>query len=319
MARQFCIECGVNVPDLEDHIQESHSDPDLRRDGKPLADFIREKADGVSGADQDLPEDEKTAIPASDPLAELGVRMDAMKNVSVSTETGASLTAPEAKRVIEAVEALAGYRIDRASFIVNFLDWGIRNSFSEELTDSGGFQIVSDPTVKPMKTYYKIMVLHAHINEHFNLKGTGRQFTFRRFGRYLGRSIPSIVQSNPTLNQFYVQGSPMSNRLGVAPALFLSVTSIFEYIKPYQKWTREEKAAWGAHNASVVKVANTENAEFLPADLRPSPSQASTLADFGGNDFGRRTGLDESMKTYGKGASIFEKMMQDQGKRSFST
>jgi hypothetical protein len=277
----------------------------LAADGRDEATYLRDHFSRIEvEGDEDIPAP-ATAIPNVGALEELGIKMDDVKTAKVTTETGASLTPAEAKRVFAAVEHYVGFRIDRASFIVNFIDWGIRNSFTEELTDAGGFQITSHATVSHVENYYKISSLHSAVNEFFSTAATGRSFTFRRLGRFLGRSIPSLVENNDQLKKFYTEGSPMSNRLGVPPQDFLAVCSIFEHIKPYHKWSPGEKRAWEAHNRSVKKVANVSNAEFLPTDLRPSPSQAATLVDEGRDDFSRRHTQD-----YGMGRDMFEQMLK---------
>lgn len=306
MARVTCPRCSAKIDSskLEDHIAESHSDPDVKVDGVVEADFIRRAVE--SGAHQpvgELPED-TTEIPAFGVLEELGVSSSSVANATLTTEAGGALSSTEAKRVMSAVEKYLGWRYDRGSFIVNFIDWGIRTSFSEELAEAGGFTIISDPTIARQERYVKMIDLHAAITDSLADAGTGRQFTFRRMGRYLAKAIPRIVGENKQLSRYFTEGSPMSNHLGIAPVNFLTCTSIFEYIKPYSKWTADERSAWVAHNRAVVKVANTSNEAFLPADLRPSPSQAQTLIDGGANDFGRRHAPD-----YGKGRNLFERML----------
>lgn len=294
---------------VEDHLAESHSDPAVQFHGRPVAVVIREFAAGGNDDNAEVQAD-LTTVPTPSALEAIGIRIDDMRHVDVTTETGATLTPPEAKRLFEAVEAYAGYRVDRASFVVNFVDWGIRNGFAEELSEAGGFSLVEHSTAGRRTTYVKVSALHAAINDNFAGSGNGRSFTFRRFGRYLGRSIPTIVETNADLSKFYVDGSPMSNRLGVPASDFLAVTSIFEYIKPFQKWSTAERKAWEAHNRSVVKLANEASAEFMPSDLRPSPSQAQTVIDAGYGDFHRRhvgASRHDSIP-YGQGKSIFEKM-----------
>lgn len=307
MARLSCPVCAAEIDHdkVESHIEEAHSNPDERISGKSAAEFIRDRFSGGDRDGNDGVAAEATVAPPPGPLDDIGIKLDDLKTVSVSTETGATLTAAEAKRVFVAVEAFVGFRIDRGSFVVNFVDWGIRNSFTEELAEAGGFRVVSHNTIAHKEEYAKVASLHAAINEHFGNVGTGRSFTFRRFGRYLAKSIPSIVETNPQLARFYVDGSPMSNRLGVPASDFLAVSSIFEYIKPFQKWSAAEKRAWEAHNRSVVKVANSNNVEFMPTDLRPSPSQAQTMVEGHVNDFGRR----HLHQDYGKGASMWQEMI----------
>ncbi|QIP68004.1 ORF3 [Plasmopara viticola lesion associated tobamo-like virus 1] len=307
MSNSICPLCRATFSNLNTHIEESHSGQDLRADGLTEAQYLQELYNNNEQLGNDSVQDEPTAAPVPTALDDLGITVESLRTVTVTTETGASLTAPEAKRVFEAVESFAGFRIDRASFIVNFIDWGIRNSFTEELADAGGFELCSHNTIAQQNLYVRVSVLHTNINEFFGQRGTGRTFTFRRFGRFLARQIPIIVETNPTLAKYYSEGSPMSNRLGIPPIDFLTATSIFEYIKSYNKWSSAEKAAWNAHNRSVTKFSNQQNAEFLPTDLRPSPSQAHTLVDDKADDFNNR----HRDRSYGRGRSMFERMLRD--------
>jgi len=238
----FCPICNQTVDDIDVHIEESHSDPDKLRDGKSEADFIRMVLEAGDTATREVPVDVggAVAIPGFDVLGDIGVKLADVARVTVTTETGSSLTGPEAKLMFVAVEELTTWRIDRASFIVNMLDWGIRNGFTEEHSEAGGFVIVSDPTTPLKEQFFKVETLAAHISEAFS-RHSGRSFTFRRLGRFLGPKIPAIVAQNEHLNRYFTEGSPMGNRLGIAPSLFLTATSIFEHIKPFQKWSSDEK------------------------------------------------------------------------------
>lgn len=303
MAKTFCPVCRRTVDDIDAHIDESHSDPDAKVDGVPEADYIRDNISSAAATgDDDAPADvDATAVAVPSELDELGIKVDDLKNIRTTTRTGASLTVPEAKAVFTAIDELVNYRVHRAQFLVDFLDWGFRNSFSEELADAGGFSIVSDPTTPRRSNYYTVESLHTAINDHFAELGSGRTFTFRRLGRYLGRSIPVLVDNNENLRAFKAKGTPASNRLGVKPVHFLAVTSIFEYIKSFDKWSQDELRAHSAMVRSVLKQSSANNSEYMPRDLRPSPSQASTMADNGLNDFGvHQHILDREMGGRGK-------------------
>lgn len=309
-----CPVCGVRVTyaEVERHIEEVHSDPEVGvTDEGTAADRIRAFVNGgTDEEEQDFVDVAATATPGFDPLGEIGIRLTDVDAVVLTTETGASLTGPEARRVFTAIEEFVGFRIDRAAFIVNFIDWGIRNGFTEELADAGGFTVRSHSTVAHNEVYYRMLAIHNTVSDHFSSSGSGRTFTFRRLGRFLAKEIPKIVDRNPQLSRYYGEGSPMSNRLGIPPANFLTCTSIFEYIKPYRKWTSEEKAAWNAHNKSIVKQSNVQREDFMPTDLRPSPSQAETFVDNGTNDFAQR----HTPAKYGRGGAMWEKMIAEASK-----
>lgn len=295
---------SVDVGNYISHIEESHSDLSKRTaNNVSEADYLKDYFSRLQVEDDEQAVEQQTALPSMSALEELGIKIDDVATADVTTETGATLTSAEAKRVLTAVETFVEFRIDRASFIVNFIDWGIRNSFTEELTDAGGFTVISHNTVAHKEQYFKISTLHNAINESFNNANTGRTFTFRRMGRYLAKSMPTIIEKNEKLSKFYVDGSPMSNRFGVPPADFLAVTSIFEYVKPYNKWSASERMAWQAHNRSITKLSNQANEDFLPTDLRPAPSRAARLIENHQDDFSRRHG------SYGKGETMFEKMI----------
>jgi hypothetical protein len=258
-----------------------------------------------------------TVIPTPSVLDDLGIKMEDFSTVSVTTETGAACTGAEAKRVLQAIDGCVGFRYNRASFIVNFIDWGFRNGFTEELKEAGGFVIESDPTIQHQQVFKTVEEMHRYINDQFANAHTGREFTFRRFGRFLGPKIPEIILKNPDLSKFYSTGTPMSNRLGVPASDFMAVCSIFEYIKPYQKWSRSEKEAWTAHNKSAVRVSNTQDSGFIPADLRINPSRAATLVETGRSDFDLRHSAGRDMSSdYGRGADIFKAMQAGQTDRT---
>lgn len=313
MSEISCPLCSVKFEraSVEAHIAESHSDPLAKTaKGESECAFLRDFCSRLEDNDESHITEAAVSLPAMSVLEDLGVKAEDFERVEITTETGASLTPSEAKRVMEAIEAYVGFRIDRAAFLVNFVDWGIRNGFTEELADAGGFSIVSHNTVAAKEKYCKVATLHDIINESFNEAGTGRSFTFRRFGRYLAKSIPTIVERNEKLRKYYTEGSPMSNRYGVAPAQFLAVTSIFEYIKPYGKWSIAERSAWSAHNRNVIKPSNQANELYEPTDLRPAPSRAFRMIEEGKDDFSRRN----STPSYGKGETIFNKMFNDASK-----
>lgn len=326
MANSFFFVCRVCKrrllrADLETHLAESHSNPTKRNftvNGEEQlmdeAEYIRATIDSRDEASEDQTPD-NTVAPAPSIFDELGIKFDDFAGVDVTTMTGAVLTDREAKLMLEAVQDYVGFQIHRPAFIANLLDWGIRNSFTEELAEAGGFDVVTDPTQPPQTKYVKVEDLHHHVVDFFSTRQYGRSFTFRRFGRFLGKEIPKICAKVPKLAKYSVDGSPMSNRLGIPPQNFLCATSIFEYIKPFSKWSPEEKRAWEAHNRSVRKRPREQDTSFVPQDLRPAPSEAETMVEHNTSDFARRhrqSGLPTS--DYGKGLEIFEKMWSEKPK-----
>ncbi|AZT88676.1 putative coat protein [Acidomyces richmondensis tobamo-like virus 1] len=316
-----CAICNIIVPrtELEAHIVERHSDPNPNPrvvGGEPIeltdADYVRMTIDDKS-LQPEVVGPPATVAPVASIFDEIGVKLSDFEHPAITTETGGECTAAEAKRVFTAIDTFAGWRVDRAAFIVNFLDWGFRNSFTEEIAEAGGFVLRQEPTAGQNSAFFTVATMHAAILDAFSAAGTGRSFTFRRLGRFFGRSIPSIIDKNPGLRRYYTVGTPVSNRFGVAPQHFLTVTSIFEYIKPFQKWTKDELAAWTAFNKAVTKVAKEQNRDFAPQDLRPQPSQASTLVDRNLDDFSKRHGASnrgvDVVADYGRGKEMFEKML----------
>jgi len=322
MAKFTCPICSAKVERedhaVETHIAEAHSDPDARereiggsKTNVTDAEYVRAFVKGAAVVQED--ENEATTIePLTTVFDDLGIKMDDLVSPITTTETGAAMTGNEAKKALQAVDQLAGFRVDRAQFLVDVVDWGIRNSFSEELQDAGGMELVQDPTVGTLRRFVRVTTIHSEVSDYLAAGGSGRTFTFRRFGRYLGPQIPKIVDKNPSLCAYFRTGSPVSNRLGVNPVLFLTVTSIYEYIKPFGKWTSDELSAWGAMNRSVTKVGNAGSREYYPQDLRPSPSQAETYVDRHVNDFGLRQTANTSdfAVNYGKGAKMLDDMLR---------
>nr|ATS94409.1 coat protein [Podosphaera prunicola tobamo-like virus] len=285
----ICGLCSTPFTDLEAHINESHSSPEPGEDGLTDAQRLRALvATAAENVENEVHLGTAAAENVFDALAELGVRREDLATCIVTTETGAACTTAEAKRAIAAVGTHVKFAFNKTDFIVNFVDWGIRNGFAEELAEAGGFIIRSDPSQPPREVYVKMEDLQTTIASELGRAGTGRSFTFRRFGRYLANSIPTIVAQNPTLNRYYLEGSPMSNRLGIAPKYFLTCTSLFEYIKPYSKWSNPERLAWNAHNRSITKVSTNQDIAFAPEDMRPSPAYAQIAHDEGKSDFTQR-------------------------------
>jgi len=324
------IKCPVCSRDFdrkeaELHIAEAHSDPEKKEwpglpEGNTLteAQFIRmalEKPQEVDvGIDQPI-----TVVPPSTIFEDIGIKVDDFQHVDITTMAGATLTSSESKMLFNALEDHLGFKINRAAFVANFIDWGIRTSFTEELEEAGGFSVPSNPVSGKLQERYMTMLeIHKIVTEYFAAKGTGRSFTVRRFGRFLAPKIPDICDKVEKLKRYYTEGSPMSRRLGVRNKLFLTVTSIYEYIKPFDKWTRDEKAAWEALNRTITKQPRAQDTSFVPQDLRPRPYEAETLVETRSTDFARRHDTDPLKAVfgqsaavqggYGKGAEIFEKM-----------
>nr|QED42913.1 putative CP [Mycosphaerella tobamovirus B] len=320
MASTFrCILCHHTVQRdaLEAHIEERHSSPEksnryVQGENVELTDaeYIRSSLDDRAlNVDSDGPP--LTVAPVPSVFDEIGVKLADFEHPTITTETGGECTAAEAKRVFAALDAFTGWRIDRAAFIVNFLDWGFRNSFTEEIAEAGGFVLRQEATAGQSAGFYTVSAMHTAVLDSFSAAGTGRSFTFRRLGRFFGREIPKIIEKNPGLRRYYSAGTPVSNRLGVPPTLFLTVTSIYEHIKPFQKWTKDELAAWTAFNKAVTKVAKEQNRDSIPQDLRPQPSRAETLVEERMDDFSARHGMASAAAQYqyGKGQEMFEKML----------
>nr|WOC33731.1 putative coat protein [Nigrospora aurantiaca tobamo-like virus 1] len=320
----FCILCQQTVTEsLDSHINERHSSPEKKTrdlDGVPTditdADWVRMNQAGGAGPSGGG----ATGVVAPTPTIfdSLGIRMQDLEVAESEVEAGASCTETEAKKVFEAAEALVGFKIDRAHFLINFIDWGFRTSFSEELTEAGGWKVRSATTAGDKVQFVKVSVLHAAVRDHLGESDTGRDFTFRRLGRTFARQIPTLVTRNKSLAKYMRVGTDMSNRLGVAPAFFLCCTSIFESIKPYTKWSDDELAAWRAHNAAVKKVAR--DSRRRPEDLRPDPEMAARFSDSGYSDWADRVseryGHSGPSGQYGKGEDIFRRMWGNEDKRS---
>lgn len=314
-----CILCKKEVERtrLEEHVAEAHSSPELKEreldgvianinDAEYVAESIGQAVPG--GGEYERPE---TVAPVSSALDELGIKFADLAAPKLTIQTGGALTNTEAKGVFAALEELIGYKADRAAFLVNFLAWGFENSFSEELSEAGGFDVPSHATVARKVTFVKMATLHQAVLDHFAQAQTGRSFTFRRFGRFLGPKIPSIVDRNPDLAAYYNRGTNISNHLGIPPKLFLTATSVFDAIKPYGKWSKEERQCWAAHNRAVRKFAGSATNDFLPQDLRPSPSEAETMVLNGESDFTRRHSSNSTAaqleSLYPKGADMLAK------------
>jgi len=326
MSTFTCVVCSSEVEraEIETHIAEQHSDPTkhTRRVADEDvditdADYVRQTLDrptarGATAA--------ATEMPARTEFDEIGVKIEDLARVTISTETGGSCTSAEAKRALKAVAALVDFRIDTASFIVNFVDWGLRNSFSEELEDAGGFEVEQDNVSGQQHIFKTVAEMHRAINRAFVEQGVGRVFTFRRFGRFLARQIPVLMELNKGLKRFYSEGTVASNRLGVPAKDCLAVCSIFEFIKPYRDWTDSEHRSWMAMNRAITKTSNASRRTALPQDLRPKPSQAETLVATGRDDFSRRNidpddAVDDHLRDrYGAGYDVF-RQQQAVGRR----
>lgn len=311
----YCILCRESIDDdIESHIAQQHSDPAPKRrdvDGVSMdmsdAEWIRMNRNMTRSGGKEVAD--STPAPSQTILESIGIRVEDVDSVETEVDAGASCSESEVKKVFEAVDNWAGFKVDRAHFLVSFLDWGFRTGFSEELTEAGGWIVRSAVTAGDTRKFAKASELHASIRDHLGNTGTGRDFTFRRLGRYFGPTIPNVVARSKALQRFSKHGSDISNRLGVAPILFLACTSIFEYIKPYGKWSDEELAAWTAHNASVRKLPR--DARRLPQDLRIDPESASSNRDSGISDFSRRLS-----DRYGAGQRMYEDMWSGKGTRS---
>lgn len=311
----YCIICRENVEeDFESHIAQKHSDPTTRErdvDGGRVdiadAEWVRLNKNVTRSGGKEVAD--STPAPSQNILESIGIRVEDVDSVETEVDAGASCSESEVKKVFEAVDSWASFKVDRAHFLVSFLDWGFRTGFSEELTEAGGWVVRSAVTAGDAKKFAKASELHASVRDWLGNTGTGRDFTFRRLGRYFGPTIPSVVSRSKALQRFSKHGSDISNRLGVAPVLFLCCTSIFEYIKPYGKWSDEELAAWQAHNASVKKLPR--DARRQPQDLRIDPESASSNRDSGISDFSRRLS-----DRYGHGQRMYDDMWGGKGTRS---
>lgn len=308
-----CILCAVGVDDLEAHIAERHSDPtpherEFEGTTRAIPDGEWIRLNRATRAHGESRPSGNAVAPIPTVLEAVGVRLEDVPNVEPEVDAGASCSEHETKRVFEAVDSFAGWRVDRAHFLVSFIDWGIRTSFSEELAEAGGWTIRSAATAGDHTMFARASELHAAIRDYLGNAGTGRDFTFRRLGRTFGKVIPTLMAKNPSLARYMQHGSDASNRLGVAPAYVLATTSIFDSIKPYAKWSDDELAAWRAHNASVRKVAR--DSRRRPEDLRPDPESASRSRDSGYSDWSQRLGA-----RYGKGPEFFHGMLSGEGVR----
>jgi len=294
---------------LEAHIAESHSSPETSRqyNGAAVteADFIRSTIAGTgsSGTNDDDPP--PVVVPRTTQLEAVGLNIANMSGVDVDIETGDSLQKAEVTRVLAAASKYAGFRINKESFVINFLAWGFENSFSEELSGAGGFTLISVANERFQTKFAAVADLNGAIKDEFDASPSGRQFTFRRLGRYFASSIPRILEVNEALGRYKKTGTGISNRLGVAPHLFLTTTSIFPSIKPYATWNEDEKAAFEAHRLSVTKEAATRMNK--PEDLRPAPDLAQNWRSSGVDDVSNEK-RKHLVELYGNGAEIWDRM-----------
>ncbi|EMR61649.1 hypothetical protein MGN70_003347 [Eutypa lata] len=314
--------------DIDSHISERHSSPESRKrivNGTEVNitddQYVRANA---SGRGQDpgaaLTKPVRTAPPPPGILESLGIKEDDIADAEVEVVGGASLSDIEAKLVFEAIEEYCGFKMDRAKTLVSFLGWGFLCSFGEEKDRVGGWYVKEHVTSGNGKIFLPAANLLTGVQEKFQEAGVEHDFTFRRFGRYLAPIIIKSVTVNPSLAKFKVRGTPISNRLGVKPSLFLACTSIFEYIKPMSEWTEEEYKAWDAQNSSARKMPKGQVDKFQPQDLRIDPEMAQRFREEGVSDFARRYKgrfvRPEDYEMHSKGQRMFDEMLAKSNARA---
>ncbi|KAF2652524.1 hypothetical protein K491DRAFT_718881 [Lophiostoma macrostomum CBS 122681] len=295
MARTFhCVICNTDIDvDLETHIAERHSEPGSKRRtiGEEELDLTdAEYVRRLAVAPPAVPgrKAARTVPPPTDILESLGVKESDLGEAQIDVAAGAVCSKMEAKLVMEAVEEYVDFKIDRANWLISFVKWGLMTAFSEATEDAGGFVVKQNIVAGSEEVYVKMADILPEINDRLNDEGLGREFTYRRLGRYLAPEIPKMISKNPDLQQLARTGTPISNRMGIAPALYLTCSSIFESIKSLKDWTDQEKAAYFAYTASVKKVARGSKKDALPQDLRIDPEMASQFRAEGKSDFASR-------------------------------
>nr|WMV64378.1 coat protein [Uromyces fabae virus] len=204
-----------------------------------------------------------------------------------TVESGASATVQEMLRVFTALDDWFGFAINRGQWTVDFVEWGLRTGFSDELKEAGGWLVKPGGSQRGDEKWETVQVMFDAINSSLRDGMTQRMMTPRRLGRGFGPRILELVNSQPRFSVYSRTGTPMSNRLGVKPKNFLAVCSIFEYIKPYDKWTEDEVESWQTHNRSITKTSVTDKRR--PTDLRPDPEMARAHRMSGNTDFSTRS------------------------------
>lgn len=207
-----------------------------------------------------------------------------------TVETGASATINEILRVFKALDTWFCFSINRGQWTVDFVEWGIRTGFSDELKEAGGWLVRPAANETGDGKWETVAVMFEAINAELRDGDTQRTMTPRRLGRGFGPRILELVNSQQRFDVYSRNGTPMSNRLGVKPKNFLAVCSIFEYIKPYDKWTDDELESWQTHNRSVTKTSVTDRRK--PTDLRPDPEMAQAHRMSGNTDYSLRSSLE---------------------------
>lgn len=292
-----CILCKADQDvDIDTHISERHSEPDKKQrmvDGKLVEitdeQYVRDNTEG--GVDDSAVVTEtakRTAIPILDIFESLGVKEEDIESVQTEVVAGATSTDFETKLVMEAMDEYCNFKVDRLHFIISFLEWGFLSGFTENLAKAGGFFIRESITSGNSKIFAQCADMLPEIADKLKDVGLGRDFTFRRLGRHFAPKIPTLVAKNKSLARYSITGTPISNRLGIDPSLFLTCTSIFEFIKPLKKWSKDEHQAWVAHNTAVDKEDRGGQLEYQPQDLRIDPEMSRKLRQEGESDFTKR-------------------------------
>jgi hypothetical protein len=289
MAPFYCALCLKDVDELiDEHIASQHDSPDKKKHTVGGQEMQLTDGEFVKASLTSTPKGKAKAVtfslPARDPVTELGVLESDIISAKSTVVGGGSCTKREANAAFDALEKTFGDRINKAQWLVDFVEWGVRNGFTEELQDAGGFDIETSKDLDPRSKFFTVETMQREIERSISSQ-FGRKFTFRRFGRYLGPSIPRMFEKNEQLSRLFETGTPLSNRLGVEPALLLATSSIFDSIKPYAMWTEAER---DAHNAAVRAVEKQpRQASTAPRDLRPQPDVARQAREELKSDFAR--------------------------------
>lgn len=322
-----CILCKADQDtEIEAHIAERHSSPEPHKrivNGQDVeitdAQYVRENSaeETLEGEEEKKPK--RTTPPVPGIFESLGIKEDDIEGVVTEVVGGGACSDTEAKLVLETIDEFCSFKVDRAHFIISFLEWGFLTGFSESSDDAGGWYVREHVTSGTSKIFVKAADMVPEISEKLKENGLGREFMFRRLGRYLGPEIPKLVSKNKSLSRFEIQGTPISQRMGIPPALFLTCTSIFDSIKPFNKWSKDELKSFMAHNASVKKVSRSGQKEFQPQDLRIDPEMAQRLREEGSSDFSRRYqgrfANSEDFDKASKGQEMYDRMLAQSNSR----
>lgn len=275
----YCPTCKTDfVETVDEHIASRHDDispTDINRLREILLKGVTATDDGRNN-NSSLSDNNSSSFVS--PLSLIGVLDSSIAMVTVNADAGGLMSPREVREAFRALSTHTGWMIDEANWIVQFLYWGFNTSFTEELEGSGGWDVVQRSGHNSL--YVTVETMFQVMTE----KSSSRKITPRRFARFLAPDIPKIVEKNPHLRSLKTVGTPVSQRLGVAPELFLVVCSIYTAIKPYATWSAAENAAHDALLRSASKEARGDASQHAPRDLRINPEVAAEMNVLGRTD-----------------------------------